>query len=91
MLIIDTAQIKKTGEDLVKLSEELGAVIDDLYSRIYNMNKTTHEWVGNSADVFVKQANLVDKKDALSFRDTFRSFGIKLVDSANKYEKTIKQ
>ena len=89
MLNIDTAKIKKTGEDMIKLSEELNQIIDELYLRIYNMNKTTGEWVSNSAALYVKEVNSVDRKDAISFKNTLYEFGTNLVNSANKYEKEI--
>lgn len=89
MLNIDTAKIKKTGEDMIKLSEELSFIIDELYLRIYNMNKTTGEWVSNSAALYIKEVNSVDRKDAISFKNTLCEFGNNLVNSANKYEKEI--
>ena len=89
MLNLDTSKIKKTGEDIIKLSEELNEIIEALYLRIYNMNKTSGEWVGNSANLFVRQAILVDKKDAISLKNTLYKFGANLVNSANKYEKEI--
>ena len=89
MLNLDTSKIKKTGEDMIKLSEELNEIIEALYLRIYNMNKTSGEWVGNSANLFVRQAILVDKKDAISLKNTLYKFGANLVNSANKYEKEI--
>lgn len=89
MLNLDTSKIKKTGEDMIKLSEELNEIIEALYLRIYNMNKTSGEWVGNSANLFVRQAILVDKTDAISLKNTLYKFGANLVNSANKYEKEI--
>lgn len=89
MLNIDTSKIKKTGEDMIKLSEELNNLIDELYLRLYNMNKTTGEWVSNFANLYVKETQLIDRKDAISFKDTLYKFGANLVNSANKYEKEI--
>ena len=89
MLSLDTSKIKKTGEDMVKLSEELNEIIEALYLRIYNMNKTTGEWVSNSANLFIQQANTVDRKDAISFKNTLRDFGVNLINSADNYEKEI--
>ena len=86
MINIDTTKIKQSGQDIVKLSQELNALIEILYGKIYNMPVLTGEWVGASAQLFAKQANNVEKKDAIAIKDTLKKFGDELIDSAERYE-----
>lgn len=91
MINIDTTKIKQSGQDIVKLSKELNEIIEILYTKIYNMPILTGEWVGNSAQLFVKQANNVEKKDAIAIKDTLKKFGEELIYSAEKYEAEIRK
>lgn len=88
---IDTDQVKKSGQDMVKLSRELGEIIDNLYYKIYNMPISTREWVGNSAEIFSKYVTNVEKKDTMAFVNTLYQFGECLIDSAERYEFEIRK
>lgn len=90
MLNVDTEQVKKSGYDIIKLSNDLNKIIDNLYFKIYNMPIVTKEWVGNSSEIFAKRANDVDKKDLLAFVNCLYKFGECLIDSAEKYELEIR-
>lgn len=91
MINIDTAKMKQCGHDMLKLSRELNEVIEGLYSKIYNMPVLTGEWVGASAQLFAKQANNIEKKDAIAIKDTLKKFGEELIDSAERYDIEIRK
>lgn len=91
MISVDTERVKKSGQDIIKLSSELNKMIDNIYSRIYNMPVLTGEWVGDSAEYFAKCANNVDKKEAILLSKSLYKFGECLVESAEKYETKIRE
>lgn len=82
---IDTEKIKKCGNDIIKLSNDLNDIIETLYSRISNMPITTGEWVGESAKNFAVRANK-EKIDAVELKNKIFSFGNTLIECAEKYE-----
>lgn len=86
MLNIDTKKIKSCGEDMLKLSQNLESLINGLYRRIHNMPIKTQEWVGAAAELYVRQADSIEYRDAVTFKDTLKKFGEKLIESAEKYE-----
>jgi len=86
MINIDTELVKQSGKDIVKLSKDFTEIVDNLYSKIYNMPIITGEWVGASAELFAKKANNVEKKDALYLSKSLYKFGECLIDSAERYE-----
>lgn len=90
MINIDTEKVKKSGQDIVRLSEELNEIIESMYYKICNMPTLTGEWVGGAAELFVKQANIIEKKDALDVKQTLKKFGNELINCAEKYEIEIK-
>lgn len=90
MLSVDTEKIKKSGLDIVKLSNDFSEIVENLYSKIYNMPFVTGEWVGASAEYFSKTA-ILEKKDVVLFSNLLHKFGEELIDSAEKYEKEIRK
>jgi len=86
MLNIDTQKVKSCGEDMFKLSKNLEDLINGLYVRIHNMPTKTYEWVGASAELFVKQSDEIEYRDALIFKNTLKEIAEKLISSAEKYE-----
>lgn len=91
MLNIDTEKTKQCGNDIIKLSRDLNFLLENLYSRIYNMPTITCEWVGGASELFVKQANSVEKPVAFEFKKTLYSFGMNLLEAAEEYERIIKE
>lgn len=91
MLSVDTDRLKKCGNDIVKLSNELDILLEQLYSKIYNMPIVTCEWVGASAELFARQAINVDKPVSFEFKKRLCDFGTDLISAANKYENAIKK
>lgn len=82
---IDTDRIKKCGNDIIKLSNDLNEIIEVLYSRINNMPIKTGEWVGQSAKNFAIKANK-EKVDMIELKNKIFGFGNVLIECAEKYE-----
>lgn len=85
MIEIDTIKIKKCGTDLIKLSQDLSSLCNSMYDRINNMPNITGEWMGKSAEKFVKEANN-DKINVIEFKNKLYCFGNELVKYANNYD-----
>lgn len=84
MIDVDTTKLKKSGEDLVKLSNDLSDLCNSLYSRIYNIPYKTHEWLGISANTY-SDKTILDKKEMVDFKNTLYEFGKNMIDIANSY------
>lgn len=84
-IYIDTKKVKECGQDIMKLSMELGETIHTMFRRIQNMNNTTYEWVGASATAFIASSN-IDKLQYLNMQDSIYKDGKYLVDYADSME-----
>ena len=84
MIDVDTTKLKKSGEDLVKLSNDLSDLCNSLYSRIYNIPYKTHEWLGVSSIGYSEKA-ILDKKEMVDFKNKLYEFGKDMIDIANSY------
>lgn len=91
MINIDTTKMRKCGQDMIKISQDLDQTMNNLYSRIYNMSNVTREWVGGASELFAKQANDVEKKYAIELNRTIKQFGEVLYDCADKYDSEIRK
>lgn len=88
MIDIDTEKIKECGNDIVKLSNDLNQIIENLYERIINMPTKTGEWQGNSAIDFSRRAN-IEKNQAISLKNCLYDFGLTLIENADKYNNEV--
>ena len=82
---IDTKELYTLGSDIMKLSGELNEEFEELFKRITNVNKTTGEWIGNSANEFVARAKL-EKVEYVKFKNSLYNYGKSLCDIATEYE-----
>lgn len=86
MISINTSKVKETGNLILKNGEDLCNLLDEMYTRIYNMPIVTGEWVGDSAIYFAKQAVDVDKPAMVAFGKILYDFGNNIVTAANEYK-----
>ena len=86
---IDTVKINECGQDLVKLSNEMNMIINQMFTRINNISGSEGIWVGPGAEKFKQYAN-IDKKQYTTFIDNFYKFGKYLIDYSSSYEQLIK-
>ena len=87
MINIDTNKLKKSGNDIIKLSQDLQELYNSMYDRINNMPTVTGEWLGNSAIEYAKNA-MKEKIEVVDFKNQLYTFGDIMVKCANHYEDT---
>ena len=87
MLEIDTNKISSCGDDIIKLSQDFGIIIDDLFSDI-NKLVTNNIWLGNSASQFVSKVNL-EKTNYIDLKKVLYSYGTILKQNAENYNSQI--
>lgn len=89
-LNIDTNKIRECGASIIELSKEVNEIVATMFTRINNMSISTGEWVGTSANVFIKNAN-IDKLQYLNMRTSIYNYGKFLLDYADTLEQKINE
>ena len=89
-LNIDTAKLRESGNEMIKLSNELNANVNDLFDRLVKIPTVSFEWVGESALEFSRIAN-AEKIDYINLRKCLYNYGKFLVDTAEDMERAIKE
>ncbi len=84
MINIDTDKIVQCGNDLIKLSQDLNIIIQDMYAKI-NKVIVSNTWVGESALEFVNKANQ-DKIQILNFQKNLYNYGLTLKNNSQRYD-----
>ena len=85
---INTNNIRQTGNDIISLTNEIRAILDDTFTMISNMSLETGEWQGTSAEEFVSLAN-VDKGNYNRLIQEINNFGKYLVNYSDEMESLI--
>ena len=83
---IDTIKIRECGKDIISLSIEMKEIIDTMFKRINNINISTGEWLGDSADLYIKEA-LIDKIQYLNMQDSIYKNGKYLIEYSDNMER----
>jgi len=89
-LNVDTNSLKESGRDIISLTTELNEEFQALFSRISNMSNRTFEWVGASADEFIRRTN-IEKAQYAKLVNILKQYGKLLIDVADEYEIVSKQ
>lgn len=87
---IDTKELNQCGIDIMELSSELNDAFVELFDRLSNINTKTGEWIGNSANEYVKQIK-VEKAEYINFKNSIYKYGKTLCEIAAEYEAAIKK
>lgn len=82
---VDTKKMHNAGEDSLKLIQEYNELIDSFFTRINQIPSVTKEWVGQSANSFVKLATQ-EKKFYISYGKELTSCANVLIKKANELE-----
>ena len=85
---INTNNIRQAGNDIISLTNEIKAILDDTFTMISNMCLETGEWQGTSAEEFVSLAN-VDRSNYNRLNQEINNFGKYLIDYSNNMESLI--
>ena len=89
-LIVDTAKLSESGQDILTLTNELREEFDALFTRISNMSTKTLEWVGTSSEDFIRRTN-IEKIQYIKLIEILKKYGSILINAASSYESVIKQ
>ena len=82
---MDTIKLKECGKDIINLTQELNEALTTLFTRIDNMPTVTGEWVGDSANEFVRILN-IEKKDYIALKNNLADYGKLLLNTSEKLE-----
>lgn len=85
----DTTRLRSNGEEILKLANELGNILDTMFNRIEQMPTTTLEWTGNAAKTFALHARK-DKQQYYKLKNDLSKIGSVLCETANNIESTTK-
>lgn len=87
---IDTVLINECGLELIKQINVYKDTIEHLYNRINNIPTKTHEWIGNSSNLFIEKFNN-DYKLFINIYDILMEYSNSLVDLSNMLDDAIKK
>lgn len=87
---IDTFKLRETGNDIIKLTNELNEIFNSLFTKINNMPVTTKEWTGNASLEFVRKIN-IERKYYNAFKDNLCKYGRLLINTSDKLESDAKK
>jgi len=83
MVEIDTSKISSCGTDIVKLSQDLGTIFDDIFSEMSNLI-VNGAWSGNAASEFVSKVS-GEKVYYTNFQKNLYNYGIALKNNADSF------
>lgn len=78
----DTAKMRECGNNMNILIDSLKNTYDELFNRFENMNKTTGEWVGDSAERFIL-ATRIEKKEYLDYISDLKEYANYLIENSD--------
>ena len=87
-VIIDTVKVRESGNDLLMLSNDLNNAVKELFERLTLVPSRTKEWVGASADEYVRKLS-ADRVEYNTLIEEVRRLGNFLVDVSNAYDTAI--
>lgn len=85
----DTKMINEIGKDIIKLSNEYNLIITEFFKKMTTFPYETNIWTGKKAEKYAEYISL-DKKQYMDFADSIKSFGNKLINTAEDIEICIK-
>ena len=88
-IYVDTKILREKGTNVMKLALDLNEMLMSLYKRIGSMPLSTGEWVGETANEFVRILN-VEKLQYFRLKDEIYKYGKILVASADVFESKVK-
>ena len=89
-LDVDTVKMRECGQEIIDITRNLNEQFNGLFSRISNIPLNTHEWVGESANEFVKLSK-IDKAQYINFNNELYKLGKMLIDYSYYIENDIER
>ncbi len=85
---VDTERIRKCGEDILKLVEELKLTYNDMFEKIEGIPDKSKIWAGETAQQYVAHAKNY-KPMYMNFLKDLYKYGQYLVKCASEYDRLI--
>lgn len=89
MIDIDTSKMLTCGDDIIKLSEDLDIVLQDMINDI-NKIVSNNIWNGVAAEKFISKFNS-EKNHLLLFKNNLYQYGKILKENSKKYDGLVKK
>ena len=86
-IYVDTIKLKETGENIVKLGNELNEELNFIFSRLTNLSKMD-AWVGIAVEDYIARAN-IEKQQYMQFKDAVIQMGKFLIEKSDIIESEI--
>lgn len=83
---IDTDKMREIASNILAKTEDLNQDLDSLYKKVENINNTSGEWTGNSAEGFVNSVK-VEKQNYYDLKNTLVDYANYLISEANNIDK----
>lgn len=87
---VDTIRLKECGANMVAASRNFNTDINNLYSMMYNVPRTTKEWVGIGANNYASIA-LKEKRQYVAYGNTLKKMGEILKEYAEDIESIVQK
>jgi len=85
---VNTKSMIDAGNDIIAIANEIGEIVEEMFTRIERMPTVTKEWVGSSAEAFVQSARS-DKQEYLNLKSALVYYGKVLVNCGQNYDNII--
>ena len=86
---VDTTKLRECSKDILTGTSAFNSNINSLYSRLYNVPKTTKEWVGIASNNYASIV-LKEKAQYVTYGNVLKTMGEMLRDYADDIEKAVK-
>ncbi len=82
---VDTVKMRECGNDIMRISNEIGNEFDNLFNRLINMPTKTFEWTGMAAKSYASKMK-TEKSEYIQLKNNLYNYGKYLVDCANNLD-----
>ena len=85
----DTNKIHSIGSDIIELSNKFNVEITELFKKLSSFPYDSQAWTGTPAETYASHV-LLDKKQYTDFATELRTYGNKIINTAENIEECIK-
>ena len=87
---VDTEKMRECGQDIILITKSIQEAINGMFARLSQIPIKTHEWIGTSANEYVRRAK-IDKAQYINFTEDLYRFGKLLIDYSYYFENDVKK
>ena len=86
----DTLKIKEASNDIIRISNEINEIIENLYTLIQKVSSASGIWSGMSSQTFIEKA-LIEKTEQVALKNNIFDIGKMLAEYADSLEQRISE